>query len=165
MNSTDQLNFRTLKTKLMKLLEDKFYLENSRIHVLATFLNPRFKDYYSANTLQFNQKASKWLLEEVGEQEGELDAEQDLSSPAPKMIRKEKSFFDDDDDEVPRVQIFKMSGTEAEMALDENENDQQIEIQPVGNDADPQNQEGEEQTREHFDVVFIEDENLYRRSD
>uniref|UniRef100_A0A915CVR8 Uncharacterized protein n=1 Tax=Ditylenchus dipsaci TaxID=166011 RepID=A0A915CVR8_9BILA len=48
-----------------------------------------------------------------------------------------------------------------EQALDENENDQQIEIQPVGNDADPQNQEGEEQTREHFDVVFIEDENLY----
>uniref|UniRef100_A0A915DHN9 SHSP domain-containing protein n=1 Tax=Ditylenchus dipsaci TaxID=166011 RepID=A0A915DHN9_9BILA len=79
------------------------------------FLDPRFKDYYSANTLQFNQKASKWLLEEVGEQEGELDAEQDLSSPAPKMIRKEKSFFDDDDDEVPRVQISKMSGTEAEM--------------------------------------------------
>uniref|UniRef100_A0A915DUX5 C2H2-type domain-containing protein n=1 Tax=Ditylenchus dipsaci TaxID=166011 RepID=A0A915DUX5_9BILA len=119
MNSTDQLNFRTLKTKFMKLLEDKFYLENStyimhlvclvvdsfslRIHVLATFLDPRFKDYYSANTLQFNQKASKWLLEEVGEQEGELDAEQDLSSPAPKMIRKEKSFFDDDDDEVPRM--------------------------------------------------------------
>uniref|UniRef100_A0A915CTK4 Transposase n=1 Tax=Ditylenchus dipsaci TaxID=166011 RepID=A0A915CTK4_9BILA len=117
MNSTDQLNFRTLKTKFMKLLEDKFYLENSRIHVLATFLDPRFKDYYSANTLQFNQKASKWLLEEVGEQEGELDAEQDLSSPAPKMIRKEKSFFDDDDDEVPRVQIFKMSGTEAEMLI------------------------------------------------
>uniref|UniRef100_A0A915E3K6 Uncharacterized protein n=1 Tax=Ditylenchus dipsaci TaxID=166011 RepID=A0A915E3K6_9BILA len=108
MNSTDQLNFRTLKTKFMKLLEDK-------IHVLATFLDPRFKDYYSANTLQFNQKASKWLLEEVGEQQGELDAEQDLSSPAPKMIRKEKSFFDDDDDEVPRVQISKMSGTEAEM--------------------------------------------------
>uniref|UniRef100_A0A915E9S2 Fumarate reductase/succinate dehydrogenase flavoprotein-like C-terminal domain-containing protein n=1 Tax=Ditylenchus dipsaci TaxID=166011 RepID=A0A915E9S2_9BILA len=70
MNSTDQLNFRTLKTKFMKLLEDKFYLENSRIHVLATFLDPRFKDYYSANTLQFNQKTSKWLLEEVGEQEG-----------------------------------------------------------------------------------------------
>uniref|UniRef100_A0A915EPH3 Uncharacterized protein n=1 Tax=Ditylenchus dipsaci TaxID=166011 RepID=A0A915EPH3_9BILA len=39
MNSTDQLNFRILKTKFMKLLEDKFYLENSRIHVLATFLD------------------------------------------------------------------------------------------------------------------------------
>uniref|UniRef100_A0A915D586 Uncharacterized protein n=1 Tax=Ditylenchus dipsaci TaxID=166011 RepID=A0A915D586_9BILA len=84
MKSTDQLNFRTLKTKFMKLLEDKFYLENSRIHVLVTFLDLRFKDYYSANILQFNQKASKWLLEEVGEQEGELDAEQDLSSPAPR---------------------------------------------------------------------------------
>uniref|UniRef100_A0A915CXT0 Uncharacterized protein n=1 Tax=Ditylenchus dipsaci TaxID=166011 RepID=A0A915CXT0_9BILA len=33
------------------------------------------------------------------------------------MIRKEKSFFDDDDDEVPRVQISKMSGTEAEMVV------------------------------------------------
>uniref|UniRef100_A0A915EQW5 Uncharacterized protein n=1 Tax=Ditylenchus dipsaci TaxID=166011 RepID=A0A915EQW5_9BILA len=61
------------------------------------------------------------------------------------------------------VDYRQLTAEEAEMhpaveqALDENENDQQIEIQPVGNDADPQNQEGEEQTREHFDVVFIED--------
>ena len=48
--------------------------------------------------LLFNQRVVKWILEEVDEHEVEL--EQGLSSPAQKKI-KTKSFFEDEDDELP----------------------------------------------------------------
>uniref|UniRef100_A0A915EKN2 BED-type domain-containing protein n=1 Tax=Ditylenchus dipsaci TaxID=166011 RepID=A0A915EKN2_9BILA len=83
MQSVSHMKFKTMKKKFTTMLMKKFDLEDSRNHVIATFLDPRFKDYYSANKFLFNQKATKWLLEEVGEHDlaVELDLEQDLSSP------------------------------------------------------------------------------------
>jgi len=68
MESVSHIKFKILQSKFMRTLKEKFNLEDSRwaifrvypaiyymkvifrIHVLATLLNMRFKDHYSANT-------------------------------------------------------------------------------------------------------------------
>ena len=111
MNSVDNFKFLTMKTKFLEMMEEKFNFNNSKIHSLATFLDPRFKDKYTTDAFTFNQNIMQLINEEC-EEEGQ--DQEVLVSPATKRIRDERSFFGDDDD-LDLPQPLQRRGVEAEI--------------------------------------------------